>query len=105
MIKLRFGKLPSHKTFNYLPRYYDPAKEELEKKLGMFKKSDDEELRKERILHGLRTRSGSTQSQVRDKYTSSSNRRLIIILVALFMLTFVLLTSDRIMNLIIQISK
>ena len=26
-----FIKLPKHRTFNYVPRYYDPEKEELEK--------------------------------------------------------------------------
>lgn len=26
-----FIRLPKHRTFNYVPRYYDPQKEELEK--------------------------------------------------------------------------
>ena len=28
-----FFKEPSHKVFNYKPRFYDPAKEELERKI------------------------------------------------------------------------
>jgi hypothetical protein len=39
----RMFKLPKHKSFNYVPRYYDPEKEEMEerrKKLAMERGQD-----------------------------------------------------------------
>ncbi len=35
MLKSSFNKLPQHRKFSYTPRYYDPEKEEMEKKKSL----------------------------------------------------------------------
>ncbi|HUW06437.1 MAG TPA: hypothetical protein VMW01_09250 [Williamwhitmania sp.] len=54
----RMFKLPKHKSFNYVPRYYDPEKEEMaerRKKLAMERGldiSDIEHIPGEALRHG-----------------------------------------------------
>lgn len=38
---LKFFKTPRHKQFNYQPRYWDPEKEELEKRVAAAKQEMD----------------------------------------------------------------
>jgi hypothetical protein len=40
---LKFFKTPRHKQFNYQPRYWDPEKEELEKRVAATKKEMEAE--------------------------------------------------------------
>ena len=51
-----FFNAPKPRTFNYTPRYYDPAKEALEKKkaaMGLDSKLSEEEKRRMRIRRGF----------------------------------------------------
>ena len=51
-----FFNMPKPRTFNYTPRYYDPAKEALEKKkaaMGLDSKLSEEEKRRMRIRRGF----------------------------------------------------
>ena len=53
---LFFFHAPKPRQFNYIPRYFDPAKEALEKKkdsMGLDSKLSDEEKRRIRIRRGF----------------------------------------------------
>ena len=90
---LNFGKRIKNRSFDYIPRYYDQEKEELEKRLKRYKSSEgDTELTKERIRGGFRRK-----YQAKDDYSSRSqkrsNRILLITLTVLIILTYIFLTE------------
>ena len=90
---LNFGKRIKNRSFDYIPRYYDQDKEELEKRLKRYKPTEGStELAKERIKGGFRRK-----YQVKDEYTSKtqkrSNRILLITLVVLLFVTYIFLTE------------
>lgn len=64
-----FFNMPKPRTFNYTPRYYDPAKEALEKKkaaMGLDSKLSEEEKRRIRIRKGF----GYAQEEMEEKRQS-----------------------------------
>ena len=79
-----------HRKFDYIPRHYDPEKEDLERRLSRYK-IVDEEMTKERIKGSFRRKYGQ-----KDEYVSAaqkrSNRIILITLVILIFLTYRLLT-------------
>lgn len=87
-----FGKRPNHRRFDYIPRYYDPAKEELEERLNKYKSGDQKlkaggtELMKSRIRGGFR-RNYRTGGQDYKAATKKSNMRLLMIMGLLLLLT------------------
>ncbi|MDH3245544.1 MAG: hypothetical protein OEM26_13085 [Saprospiraceae bacterium] len=88
-----FFKTPRHQKFKYVPRYYDPQKEQLDKIVAQAKGEglSDTELAKARISSAFRKRGGGSNEYAR-RMTRRSNRLLIIILIVLFGLTYLLLT-------------
>lgn len=106
MIKFGFGGRAKPRTFDYKPRFYDPVKEELEARLSKYREnsSGEENINqmKTRIRSGLQNKwqKGDTRSQVR-----KSNMRLFYILVILGLLSFILLSSNKIVALIEGFSK
>lgn len=97
-------KRPKSRGFNYQPRYYDPAKEDLQQRLAKYKKTEDGEtpdinieLTKERIRSGFSNRNRSTYSSTKSAERQSSVR-LIIIMAGLFLLAFLMLRSDKILS-------
>ena len=61
-----FFNMPKPRTFNYTPRYYDPAKEALEKKkaaMGLDSKLSEDEKRRMRIRTGF----GHEPEEVKEK--------------------------------------
>ncbi len=88
---LNFGSRIKHRKFDYIPRYYDPAKEELEQRLKRYKREGDEkELLKERIRGGFK-RKYSTSSTT--GAGAQRNKILLLIIVILCALTYILLTK------------
>ncbi len=90
---LRFGKKIKNRTFDYIPKYYDQDKEELEKRLKRYKpQPGDTELTKQRIRGGFRRKYNT-----KDEYVSRSQKRSNLILVAtliiLIILTYVFLSE------------
>lgn len=89
---LRFGKRIKNRRFDYIPRYYDPDKEELEKRLQRYKQTDDQDVVKERIRGGFRRK-----YRVSDDYTRSTTRRsnmiLFATLIALLLISFFFITE------------
>ncbi len=97
-------KRPKARGFNFQPRYYDPAKEDLQQRLAKYKKTEDGstpdiniELTKERIRSGFSNRNRSSYSSTKDAERQSSVR-LIIIMAGLFLLAFLMLRSDKILS-------
>lgn len=84
-----FFKQPSHQSFEYLPRYYNPDKEELEQKKKMYgedKAAEDEV--KSRISSGFRTRSSYARSNQYQKQVRRAGYLRLVILVVLILLIF-----------------
>ena len=87
-------KRPKHRSFDFIPRYYDKDKEELENRLKKFDplQKDDPELIKQRIRSGFRSR-----SKVDGSYRKSSVRKSNMILLAtifvLLLMSYFFLTN------------
>ncbi len=94
---IKFNKVPKHKRFDYIPRYYDPKKEELEKLVDSYKKQDDVEATRERIRSGLKNKYRGDQNYRRSQQRSS-NIRLISIILILFLVSYLILRSDTILR-------
>lgn len=94
---IKFNKVPRHKRFDYIPRYYDPKKEELEKIVDSYKKTDDVEATRERIRSGLKNKYRGDQGYRRSQQRSS-NIRLISIILILFLVSYLILRSETILR-------
>ena len=88
---LGFGKRTKHRSFDYIPRYYDPEKEELQQRLRKYKiepdaDSKNTELAKQRIRGGFRrnSRASSEATRIANK---KSNMRLLMIIATLLLFT------------------
>lgn len=89
------GKVPKHRKFDYVPRFYDAEKEELEKRLKRYSgDNDDKSLMKERITHGFR-QGYLGDDNYRKSLAKKSNLRLLYIVVILVLITYMFLTSDK----------
>lgn len=90
---LGFGKRTKHRSFDYIPRYYDPEKEELEARLKQYKKTDtpsegnDTELAKQRI-RGSFKRNSRASSEATKIANRKSNMRLLMIIATLLLITY-----------------
>ena len=90
---INFGKSIKNRTFDYIPRFYDPDKEALEHRLKMYKKEADvSDLAKERIRGGFRRKYG-----VSNDYTKKSKKRsnmiLLTTLIGLILMTLFFITE------------
>jgi hypothetical protein len=96
-----FGRRVTPNRFDYKPRYYNPAKEELESRLKMINNQDnamDPDSIRERISLGLKYRTGRGESYRNE--SRKSNLRVVIILFALLLLTVLLINSPKILKLL-----
>ncbi|MEZ4909724.1 MAG: hypothetical protein R2774_02565 [Saprospiraceae bacterium] len=106
MLKISFGKRPQPKEFGFKPRYYDPDKEDLKKRLERYKKSGDDaiyndaEQIKERIKFGIHRKLYGGNTDVKKQEVRKSNLRLLYIIAVLLLVTYAILQSDKIANLI-----
>ncbi len=92
---ISFFKLPKHKQFNYIPRYYDERKEEL-----------NERIKQIELEMGVRNPDKNyvpkIKGQIRNQYyrnikeRKQSNLRLIIILIALFLIAYLIFFQQAI---------
>lgn len=94
---IKFNKTPKHKKFDYIPRYYDPKKEELEQLVNAYEDPSNADSAKRRIKAGLRNKYRGDSTYQR-KHERSANIRLISIIFILFVLTYLLLQSDSILK-------
>lgn len=84
MFKFRVNKLPRHRRFDYIPRFYDPAGDDFESRLrdaGNQGKKNDLDTSKERISRGFRRDSRGRSMHVRGQNKKSNYTFLIVLLV------------------------
>lgn len=99
-MKFGFGKRVKPRKFDYLPRYYDEAKEELEQRLGKYDGDlSDQNKTQDRIRAGLRQRYHG-DAEFRSIQTMKSNLRLVYIIGILCLITYLIMRSDRFVRLI-----
>lgn len=95
-----FGKRPKPRKFDFIPRYYDAQKEELQERIGKFNEElSDEEKAKHRIKAGIRNRYYGDQDY-RSAEVKKSNIRLIIIIMVLCFISYLILKSDRLIRIL-----
>ena len=108
MLKFGFGGKAKPKSFDYKPRYYDAAKEELEDRIKKFKKSEDESFSEENMKS--RIRSGLKMKVYGDPNTRSSavrqsNIRLLYIIGVLLLAIYIIMSSNKIVTLLESFSR
>lgn len=93
MALFKWGKTVKPQQFKYIPRYYDPVKEERDARIAaaMGRAGKDPDAMKARISKNYRDRSVSTKN-MRKSQTLRSNLILIGALAGLLILTYILLT-------------
>ena len=93
MALFKFGSSVKPQRFNYIPRYYDPAKEEREERIrqAMGMASTDPDAMKARIAKSFRERQRGHQKSPRGT-ARRSNMILIVTLLTLILLTYILLS-------------
>ncbi len=86
----RMFKLPKHKTFNYVPRYYDPEKEEMEERRKKLARELGQDTLNEDYVPGEAIRHGAMRGffQKKEKANIQSPIRVIIILAILLALAY-----------------
>ena len=98
-----FGKRVRNQKFNFIPRHYDPAKEELEDRLRMASDESNPEVAKMRIKDGFKRRSRGNK-ELESSLRRSANIRLLIIIAGLIAVTYYFLNSDGILQFIQRMS-
>ena len=86
-----FNNRSKHRTFDFIPRFYDPEKEkylERRKKYGD-EDIDETELMKQRIKSGFKVKGRKVEPQYRSKRVKKSNIRLLIVLAALIFISYI----------------
>jgi len=93
-MKIVFFKTPKPKQFNYIPRYYDPEKEELEKRkkeLGLLGEGDAHQYLKAQMRRRWR-------ADAHQRADRSSAVRVFIYLMILFLTVYLFFFTDVITN-------
>ena len=89
----RMGSRFKHRSFDYVPRFYDPAKEELENRVkGYNEKSDAAEIAKNRIRMGFR-KGGADTRKYKHSVRKRSNIRLLGIIIFLVLASVLFLNK------------
>ncbi|NJL76446.1 MAG: hypothetical protein HC892_16940 [Saprospiraceae bacterium] len=97
MAFFRFVRTPKPQKFNYIPRYYDPKKEELKSRLELADKSkeQDPDAIKARISNNFKRRAASSGfGSSRSKQIRASNIRFILIVAGLILLSMYILNQN-----------
>ncbi len=98
MAFIKFTRVPKHKQFEYKPRFWNPAKEELEERLKRADdlQNNDPEAIKARISSGFRSKGyGYTSREIYSnrRDVKRSNLMLFAIVAILILMSYYLLTT------------
>lgn len=103
MIKIGFGKRVRPKSFGFIPRFYDPVKEELKERIAKYEETDDASVQvdhmKNRIKSGMRQKFYGDPN-LRSNVERQSNIRLLFIIITLILISYVIMKSDRFLSLL-----
>ncbi len=94
-----FGKRTKPRRFDYIPRFYDEAKDDLQSRIDKYDELSKEELAKMRIKLGLRNKLYS-DPVYRSSQVNKSNLRLVYIILILLFVTYLIFKSDRFIRII-----
>lgn len=99
---INFNKTPKHQRFNYIPRYWDEAKEDLQERVRIAQGDPgNAEMAKSRIQAGLRRRYSRQQvGKLAQGAEKARAVRLFVIIGILCLMTYFFLQSDMISKLI-----
>jgi len=87
----RFIKLPTHKRFEYTPRYWDPEKEKREERIRQIKREAGIEIPSDPNRTTIKRGSfRQVRQKTKVRATRSSNIRLVVILIVLFLLAYLI---------------
>lgn len=93
MALFQFGKKIKHRKFDYIPRFYDPVKEEMDGRLKMYSaEAGDTNLMKARIKGGFKRKYRSDNDYIQNS-RKRSNRILIVTIVLLLVITFIFISE------------
>jgi lipocalin len=103
MIKIGFGNRVRPKSFGFIPRFYDPVKDELKERLAKYQDTNDTNIEvdhmKSRIKSGMKQKFHGDPN-MRSNAARQSNVRLLFIIITLIMITYVIMKSDRFLSLL-----
>ena len=103
MIKIGFGKRVRPKSFGFIPRFYDPVKEDLKERIAKYEETDDASVQvdqmKNRIKSGMRQKFYGDPN-LRSNVERQSNIRLLFIIITLILISYVIMKSDRFLSLL-----
>jgi hypothetical protein len=93
MAMMKFFKVPKHQRFGYIPRYWNPEKEELMERVERAKKrkQGDTEAIKSSIRGSFKTRGGYVANNSRSRQTARSNMILVIVIFSLIVVSYLAL--------------
>ena len=87
----RFIKLPSHKRFEYSPRYWDPEKEEFEQRIRQSQLEAGMDVPRDPNRTTIKRGSfRQVRQQAKIKASRSSNLRLVVILAVLLIIAYLI---------------
>lgn len=97
MAFLRIFRTPKPQQYRYIPRFYDPDKEDLENRLRRIQESKEDKVAgvKSRLEGGFMRKGGGYSAdsrRIRSGQARRSNARLLVILVALIILSIYFLS-------------
>lgn len=95
MAIFKFSRLPKNQSFGFKPRYWDPEKEALEKRLKEIeqRQKGGPDAMKSRISRGFRHGYGQEKSFLRSRLVYRSNIRLLVIIGILAFLAYYFLMA------------
>lgn len=100
MLKFGWGGKIKPRKFDFTPRYYDEGQEELESTIKKYSgEKVQEEQVKQRIRMGMRSKYYG-DSSYRSREVRKSNLRLLYIIIVLFFVSYMILKSDKIVQLL-----
>lgn len=100
MLKFGFGGKIKPRRFDFIPRYYDEAKDDLESRIEKYDgEQKEQEKVKQRIKSGIRSKYNGDASY-RSRESRKSNIRLLYVIIVLVFVTYMILKSDKIVQLI-----
>lgn len=101
-MKISFFKTPQHRQFHHTPIYFDEAKEErkererrIRQEMGVAEPEGEKQPSTEERIRGKMSRRIKTHFEVTRKDRRASNIRLVVILIALFILFYYLLKASH----------
>ena len=94
---INFGNRIKHRTFDYIPRYYDAEKEEREKLVRMYGPDADlaskTKMAQDRIKSGFRSKYRATEDAYSSRSKKRSNKILLYVMIVMVIVSYVFLNN------------